>query len=108
MADDLFTVLVDSAADRTDEIAATGEHAKSTVDVRKVLELTETGDQVVANLTRLGVIMALSRARPLMVQASTQVETEAPALVKQDPTTIPAITDQHIAERKAQRIQEGS
>ncbi len=100
---DLFSVLVESARERTDELTATAEVAKK-VDAAKILRHSTDSNDAARRLAMASVAVACSRIDDQMAMVRDHMVREGVALKAQDPTKIPAISDVDIATSRSKVI----
>lgn len=105
---DIHAVLVEAAIERADEVDAVKKDAEAVDAAAIVAEHQKQGDSesLVHELVRRAALASLRRLGSQQSMAVKQVKQEAQALKRQDPSKVAAVTDQHIADARADKMRE--
>lgn len=106
MADDVHTVLVESALDRVEVLDAVSVDA-SQVDARAVVaqaRRAQSSDALVYGIIQEAVRAAVMHLPAAVRDSAKSVRAEMAAVKRADPATIKAVASQEIAARKVERI----
>lgn len=103
MPDDLFKVIVINDEGRVKEVAAAGEAAEE-VDVGKILRTSASSEEAADRIALAAIALRESRRPQLVKTVREHVNSQADALKRSDPTKIPAITEQSVAEMRAKEL----
>lgn len=100
---DTFTVLVENATDRAEELNTVADVAAKE-DVRGLFDEAQDGEDLVRLVVHRAMVASVSRLRHQRDMTVQHVKAEAEALKDADPSTIRPIKDADVAEAQARRI----